>query len=334
MTAYLLAVLFLALFGLRVRRDRRRFGNGVLLGLAFALLTVGLLGELDRLPTALTRMASGALPVVATVASVVTATILVANGITMIRKEGGQPANLLSLLAGVGVFTLIALVLVAVRAHSRPLHIATAVVLLPVGYLSFLLLCFVGYSLLYGRLTVRRSVDFVVVLGSGLINGSEVPPLLASRLDRGLAVHRSQSARASSPTMVVSGGKGSDERSPESQAMADYLISRGVPLKQIVQEDRSTSTEENLEFSRSLMEQVRPGYRCVIVTNNFHVLRSALTARRAGVRGQVLGAPTAAYYWPSAMLREFAAVILSYRMVNVGMCALLVLLGAADSWRA
>ena len=53
----------------------------------------------------------------------------------------------------------------------------------------------------------------------------------------------------------------------------------------------------------------RPG-NCVIVTSGYHVLRAAIIARGAGLRGQVTGARTAGYYWPSAMLREFAAVFL------------------------
>jgi hypothetical protein len=39
----------------------------------------------------------------------------------------------------------------------------------------------------------------------------------------------------------------------------------------------------------------------------------------------VTGARTAGYYWPSAMLREFAAVFLRYRVVNIGICFALAL---------
>ena len=41
------------------------------------------------------------------------------------------------------------------------------------------------------------------------------------------------------------------------------------------------------------------------------------------------GARTAGYYWPSAMLRKFAAVFLSYKVVNFGICALIVALPLA-----
>ena len=49
-------------------------------------------------------------------------------------------------------------------------------------------------------------------------------------------------------------------------------------------------------------------------------------ARRAGVNGQVLGAPTARYYWPSATIREFAAVLWEHRVLNLAMIVLLAVL--------
>jgi uncharacterized SAM-binding protein YcdF (DUF218 family) len=46
------------------------------------------------------------------------------------------------------------------------------------------------------------------------------------------------------------------------------------------------------------------------------VFRAALLARRLGIDAQAVGAPTAGYYWPSAVLREFVALLREYRVVN------------------
>ena len=45
------------------------------------------------------------------------------------------------------------------------------------------------------------------------------------------------------------------------------------------------------------------------------------------MNGQVIGAPTALYYWPSATIREFVAVIMEHRLVNFGVTGLLALTG-------
>ncbi|MFG3347505.1 YdcF family protein [Streptomyces sp. NPDC048018] len=330
MFAYAVAAVFLLLFGAGVLRDRRRFSNAVYLGLAVTFLGLGLLAGLEDAPAGVGVSVAVILLIVLAFGPVALAVLLCVNGVKMVRKEGRSLGTLLSLLAGLGIFGVMGLMAAAVLTHSTALGIVVGTLLMVLGYVSFLFLCFVGYAFLYGRMQIRRDADYVVVLGSGLLGGRQVPPLLASRLDRGREVYAALAARREvdrTPILIVSGGQGPDEQLPESHAMADYLVERGFPADRIVREDRSRTTEENMLFSHALMEAERPGSECVIVTNNFHAFRAALLARKAGVNGQVVGSPTAAYFWPSATIREFAAVFLQYRAVNLGICGALVLMG-------
>jgi len=125
--------------------------------------------------------------------------------------------------------------------------------------------------------------------------------------------------------VVTSGGQGPDEDLPESHAMAGYLVENGVPRERILLEDRSRTTFENLTFSAEIMKERKADYRCTVVTNNFHVLRAALIARRAKVNGQVIGSPTAWYFWPSATIREFVAILVDHKIKNLVICGLIVL---------
>ncbi|MFF8380957.1 YdcF family protein [Streptomyces sp. NPDC015661] len=328
MFAFVVAAVFLLLFGVGVLRDRRRFGNAVYLGLAVTFLGIGLLFGIDETRPGLAETLMVLVLLALGLGPVVLAGLLCANGVKMVRKEGRRPANLLALLAGLGMFGVMALAVVTAATGSRILGLLTGTTLLVLGYVSFLFLCFVGYAFLYGRMRLRRDADYVVVLGSGLIGGRRVPPLLASRLDRGRQVYETLAARGGdAPLLITSGGQGPDEELPESHAMADYLTDGGFPAGAVVREDRSRTTEENMLFSKELMEADRPGSSCVIVTNNFHAFRAALMARKAGIDGQVVGSPTAAYFWPSATIREFAAVFLQYKVVNLGICLMLILLG-------
>ncbi|MEV0534848.1 YdcF family protein [Kitasatospora sp. NPDC050463] len=327
MIAYAPAALFFVLCGIGVLRDRRRFSNAVLLGIAVSFLALALLAELRKAPTLVVELAAVAIVLLPAIGTLALIGFLIANSLTMVRKEGRRPANLLSLLAGLGILAVITLLVAALLTRSYRLGVLAGTAVLVVGYISFLFVCFVGYAFLYGRHRPRRDVDFVVVLGSGLIGGDRVPPLLASRLNRGRDVYEKQAARGNPPVLITSGGQGPDEKLPESHAMADYLVERGFPEAHLVREDRSRTTEENLLLSKVIMEQTKPDYRCVIVTNNFHAFRAALTARKTGVTGQVFGSPTAAYYWPSATIREFAAVFLSHKLINFGICGFLALCG-------
>lgn len=333
MIPYIAALVFFALFVAGVLRDRRLFRNAVFLGLALAMLAIGAVDDLAKAPVEVFEVVAAAILAGPALGILVLAVLLVGNGVTMVRREGGGPMNLLSLLAGLGILAFVGLLCAAVATGDRALEIAAASAVLVVGYVSFLFACFVGYAYLYGRMPVRVDVDYILVLGAGLVDGDQVPPLLASRLDRSRAVYEAQAARGAKPILLVSGGKGTDELASEAEAMADYLVARGLPADRVVLEARSTTTAENMRFSGEIMAEAKPGYRCLVVTSNFHAYRAAMEARRAGVDAQVIGSPTARYFWPNATLREFAAVFLMHPFVNVGICAALALVVVA-TWRA
>jgi uncharacterized SAM-binding protein YcdF (DUF218 family) len=318
------AVLIVLVAG--VLRDRRGFANAVLLGLELALIALGAVQWLARTDDARGRLVLLAVLVLMAAGPFLVAVYLLWNGVTVIRKEGMRPVSVLPLLAGGGILAVTGLVLAVPLAHSGQLALSASVIVLLSGYVSFQCVSFVLYAFFYGCLRVPRSAHFVVVLGCGLLDGGRVSPLLASRLDRGRAVCQALTADGQEPMLIVSGGKGCDEQICEAEAMAGYLTARGFPAGQIVREDRSASTEENLTCTKAVMDRLRPDSTCVIVTSNYHVFRTAMLARRTGVRGQVTGARTASYYWPSATLREFAAVFLSHKAVNLTACALLATL--------
>jgi uncharacterized SAM-binding protein YcdF (DUF218 family) len=321
-----LAALVFVVFLAGVIREPRSFGNAVLLGLALALGALGLAERLADVPGRQAHLLLWAVLLAVALGPFLVACFLVANGVTMIRREPLRPMTLLSLLAGVAVLLVIGLDIAADRAGDLRLSLFATVANLVFGYVSFLLVSYVLYAFLYGLLARAGRSEFVIVLGAGLRPDGRVPPLLASRLERGRQVWAALDRRAGDfrPMLIVSGGKGDDERMPEASAMASYLIARGFPAELLLLEDQSRSTEENLVLSKAIMDKLRPGARVTIVTSDFHAFRAALLARRLGIRGQVTGARVAGYYRPSAVLREFAAVFLQYRVVNLGICALLV----------
>lgn len=319
--------LFLLLFAFSTWRDPRRLRNGVHLMLALLFLAGGaslVFPRIAPLTRALSVLGALGLLVLIPLCMAALAVFLVANGITMIRREGRRPQNLLSLLAGLGMFGFVAAALAVLQVRSLALWIALLSATLVIGYVSFLFSCYVLYSLVYGRVARRGAADFVVVLGCGLID-DRVSPLLASRLDEGIRAYRAAKEAGSQPKIITSGGQGPDEPVSEARAMATYLVDRGVPADDVIQEDESRTTGQNLRFSGAIMAERQPDYRCLVVTNSYHALRAALLARRFGVSGHVLGAPTARYYWPSATIREFAAVFVQHPVVNFGACASLAL---------
>ncbi|SOZ51270.1 conserved membrane hypothetical protein [Cupriavidus taiwanensis] len=151
------------------------------------------------------------------------------------------------------------------------------------------------------------AVKAIVILGSGTPNCKASPTLIA-RLDQGLA----QARRWPQGKVVVSGSQDFSLRCREADVMADYLIARGLAPDRVIREGRSTSTEENMVFSRRLLEAqgVTAGEPVVVVTSDFHVPRAVGIARKAGFGAVVgVGAATPLYLRYNAWLREYFAAI-------------------------
>ncbi len=145
----------------------------------------------------------------------------------------------------------------------------------------------------------------IVILGSGTPHCT-ASPTLAARLDEGLALARQWPAAR----VAVSGGQDFGLQCSEADVMANYLIARGLGPQRLIREDRSTSTEENLVFSRRLLEEqgVSAADPLVLVTSDFHLIRATRIARKAGF-GAVVGAAaqTPVYLRYNAWLREYFA---------------------------
>ncbi|MFI6572774.1 YdcF family protein [Nocardia fluminea] len=316
-----IGVVLLGVFALCFRRERRRFSNAVLLLLGILCVGAALIGSgaEGAGPEMLVFFALALSPLLV----LVLAGLLMLNGVVMLRREGVSPANLLSFGLGAALLVPYALLVMAVIAEWMVLGVLLLAVVLVAAYLGFVLVAFLLYSVVYGWVTRTDDAVAIVVHGSGLL-GDRVPPLLASRLDRAVQIWRADRAHGPAPLLVTSGGKGSDEKVAESTAMAAYLIEHGVRDDEILREDRSTTTRENLLFSRELLARQGIDSRILLVTSNFHVLRTALLARSVGIDAQAVGAPTARYYLPSAVLREYVGILVEHKVINAVICGLLV----------
>jgi uncharacterized SAM-binding protein YcdF (DUF218 family) len=322
--ALALALIFAALYVYYRRKDRRLLRNGVFLVAAAWFAVAGVVGLLSELVPGFGLLPLAVLALTP-LAVLVLAGFLLANGITMLRSEGHSLGNLLSLVAGAAVVVL-PLVAITLLSTRDPLAVGAAALLFFLcSYLGVVFVVFLAYSVVYGRMASDITPSAVVVLGSRLIDGG-VPPLLRSRLDKALDIYRSVAAVGPPPLLIPSGGKGEDESEAEGAAMAAYLIAHGAAADDVRAETAARNTRQNLELSRGVQTLAgRPG-PVLVVTNNYHVLRAAILARRIGSDAQVVGSPTAAYYVPSAFLREFAAVVVEHKGLHAALLLPFVIL--------
>lgn len=108
---------------------------------------------------------------------------------------------------------------------------------------------------------------------------------------------------------IVSGGQGSGESITEAEAMYRLLTEWGIPSHRIYKEDRSTSTEENMEYSAGILKELGITDGIAIATSEYHQYRATLYAERSGltVSGNYSGG-TSRLTVLNAWLREWAAL--------------------------
>ncbi|GHU68497.1 membrane protein [Clostridia bacterium] len=245
---------------------------------------------------------------------------LVVNGIRLIRRERLSAALALPIAFGVmGLLwpLLYFVITLSIFNSTKPqvfmqvYSIVSGILLYAPGMLAAVML----QSLVYAILRKPKTADYILVLGAGLRNGETVTPLLASRLNRGIRYYE---AGDRSAVYIVSGGQGSNEKVSEAFAMKQYLLDKGIPDNRIILEDKSTTTEENIRFSKTIMDSKtmdspKSNYTCVIATSNYHVLRAVILAKNYGLNAQGVGSRTALYYLPAAFIREYIAIIFRYK---------------------
>lgn len=107
---------------------------------------------------------------------------------------------------------------------------------------------------------------------------------------------------------ILSGGKGSDEPISEADCMYDYLVRMGIEPKRLIKESRSTSTRENLTYSKEIIDELGLSKSITLITNNFHQLRATLLADELDLNVYNYSAKTGIILLPTYFVREICGI--------------------------
>ena len=106
---------------------------------------------------------------------------------------------------------------------------------------------------------------------------------------------------------VLSGGQGSDELISEVACMKRLLMSRGIAESRLLIEDKSTSTYENIRFSRKYLDELGV-QEAAIATSEYHQKRARLICQRFGIKAYSVSSQTSPILLPTFVLREILAL--------------------------
>ena len=144
-----------------------------------------------------------------------------------------------------------------------------------IALLVYFIICNV-VIFIFAKQKPAANADTLVVLGSQVVGTPAQAPLtLQIRLNTAINYLQNNP----NTKVIVCGGQGPDESATEASVMAKYLIDNGINTDRVYQEDQSKRTAEQFIFAN----RVVPLGKTVIVTNDFHILRSIMLAKRSGI---------------------------------------------------
>ena len=108
---------------------------------------------------------------------------------------------------------------------------------------------------------------------------------------------------------VLSGGQGYDEDISEAQCMENVLTGLGIDKSRLFKEEKSTSTAENIAFSKTVIEENGLSESVLIVTNEFHEYRAKLICDKNGLDFHSSCSHSSLYTFLTYHTREMAALL-------------------------
>ncbi len=226
---------------------------------------------------------------------------LVANGILNLGNLTGMGMSALLIIYGVGQKRIHVYIAEIARARSG------RVILLMICAMAALV---AGTALAETYCMVKSARNApppgtpAVVLGCS-VKGTRPGTILAERLN---AAYRYLQKNPGSPC-ILSGGQGPGEEITEAECMYRYLTGKGIDAGRLILEEASTNTEENLLYTREILEERGLGSRIAIITSEFHEYRAGITAGRLGLVSYSVPAGTHIVYFPTYYVRELYGIL-------------------------
>jgi uncharacterized SAM-binding protein YcdF (DUF218 family) len=141
----------------------------------------------------------------------------------------------------------------------------------------------------FGNNVVDVKADAAIVLGAA-VWGNEVSPVFRERINHAVELYRSGKVRK----IIFTGGQGNKDELTESAAARRYAIDNGVPEKDILVEQRSHTTYENVVNAKQLAD-ANGLKKVLIVSDPMHMKRAVAMASDIGLEAYPSPTPTTRY---------------------------------------
>ncbi len=263
--------------------------------------------------------------------ALVTFILVTISNIKLIMREGKSLRNLLGLFIGIFIclLTLLPDLVYKWLMKSQIINIynlngpgpyiynfVESLAYLVVAYLECVLIGTIWVAIKSVRKKLEYNKDYMIILGCQIRKDGSLTPLLKGRVDKAIEFRNKQyEANKKDLVFIPSGGKGNDEVISEAEAIRNYLLKNGIKDKNIILENKSKNTLENIRNSYKLIKNKNANI--AFSTTNYHVFRAGLLASEEGIKAEGVGSKTKSYFWINAFIREFIGTLYAERKKHI-----------------
>lgn len=144
----------------------------------------------------------------------------------------------------------------------------------------------------------------LVILGCDVI-GDQPGVMLQERLDAAYAWLQEHPSAA----IVVTGGRASARDLSEADAMAEWLLRKGVDADRIYRDDTALSTSDNIRNAERIIQANGLSPALAVATSDYHIFRSLRIAAHFGYQAGAVPGHTVWWLLPTYYAREILGIV-------------------------
>ena len=152
----------------------------------------------------------------------------------------------------------------------------------------------------YSSVAVDKQADAAVVLGAAVWS-QNVSPVFRERINHAVDLYRKGKVRK----LIFTGGQGNSNEPTEAAAASSYAQANGIPIQDILVEQKSHTTFENIVNAKQLAD-ANSLKTVLVVSDPMHMKRAMTMARDVGLIAYPSPTPTTRYVGWRTQMSELA----------------------------
>ncbi len=159
------------------------------------------------------------------------------------------------------------------------------ILLILIGYITYVTIDIYNY----GNVNELVEADAAIVLGAA-VWGDKPSPVFEERINHGIWLYKNGYVEK----LIFTGGVGENTEYSEAGVAKNYAIENLVPEEDIFIEEKSTITQENMQYATEIINE-NSIEEVIIVSDPLHMKRSMLMAKDCGLTAYSSPTPTSRY---------------------------------------